>query len=145
LNFILETTQFRFLYKIKRAKLDMQELVRFYAYYRIKLTCFTPFAPRPTNFFGFSFATVLSRRNGYRVNIVSIKNNIVTTIHRWRWEVTGYLILFPVLTFVPQRRSLLDKKFSPLVFYLVFLDIALTHKYYLVYLTQDPSSKLLYF
>ena len=52
----------------------MQELVRFYAYYRIKVTCFTPFAPRPTNFFGFSFATVLSRRNGYRVNIVTSFN-----------------------------------------------------------------------
>ena len=56
----------------------MQELVRFYAYYRIKVTCFTPFAPRPTNFFGFSFATVLSRRNGYRVNIVT---NIINNYH----------------------------------------------------------------
>lgn len=120
----------------------MQELVRFYAYSRIKVTCFTPFAPRPTNFFGFSFATVLSRRNGYRVNIVTNLIKLITTIHRWRWEVTGYLILFPVLTFVPQRQSLPDKKFSPLVFYLVFSDIALTHKYYLVYLNYDSSFKL---
>jgi len=38
----------------------------------------------------------------------------------------GYLILFPILTFVSQRQSIVDKKLSPLVFPLVSTDISPT-------------------
>jgi len=108
------------------------------------ITCFTSFAPRPTNFFGFSFATVLSRRNGYRVNIVTNFNKLITTIHRWQWEVIGYQILFPVLTFVPQRQSLLDKKSSLLVFHLVSTDIspALSIIWFILFLILSSSNPI---
>jgi len=42
----------------------MQGVVRLYADRRIKQTCFTSFASKPTNFFYFTFASILERRNG---------------------------------------------------------------------------------
>ena len=52
---------------------------------------------------------------------------------RWRMTVNSFrrkggagelsLILFPILTFVSERQSLMEKKLSPLIFYLVFKDI----------------------
>ena len=44
-------------------------------------------------------------------------------MHRWQRGVPGYLILFPILTFVPQRQSLVEKKLSPLVFPLGSKDL----------------------
>jgi hypothetical protein len=40
--------------------------------------------------------------------------------------VQGYQILFPILTFVSQRQSLVEKKFSPLEFPLISADFIST-------------------
>jgi hypothetical protein len=48
------------------------------------------------------------------------------TIHRWQRGVIGYLILFPILPLVSQRQfycSVVEKKPSLLVFYLIFQDM----------------------
>jgi len=46
--------------------------------------------------------------------------NSKPTIHRLQLGIPGYLILFSILTFVPQRQSLLGKEPPLLVLLLVF-------------------------
>ena len=64
----------------------------------------------------FNLATVLPRRNAYRVS--SVTDTLPTTsIHRLQHGLPGYLILFDPHAFVPQRQLTARYSPSPPVFY----------------------------
>lgn len=85
----------------------IQGLVRFYADYRIKQHASLRLLRDRLIFL---FSILQSYSQGGMVNALTSKPviKLTTTIHRLQWGVHGSLILFPILTFVSQRQSLVD-------------------------------------
>ncbi len=110
---------------ISRGFAGCQTQVRFFALIELNHILHRLCGP-PSIPLSFSLATVLPRRDTYRVSYDTEARAPTSSIHRLQRGLPGYLILFAPHAFVPQRQLLSRRPPSPLVFLPISTDFTPT-------------------
>ncbi len=114
-----------------------QTQVRFFALIELNHILHRLCGP-PSISLSFSLATVVPRRDAYRVNYDTEACAPTSSIHRLQRGLPGYLILFATHAFAPQRQYRSRQPPSPLMFFQISTDFTPTPGIPL----SSPGSKL---